>query len=55
MTHQSINPNDGRLLKSFEHLTPAQLETSLALAQRCFSTSGQQPGDPVRAAPISLR
>lgn len=38
MAYQSINPNDGKLLKSFEHLTPAQLETSLALAQQCFMT-----------------
>jgi len=33
MAYQSINPNDGKLLKSFEHLTPAQLEKSLAGAQ----------------------
>lgn len=38
MAYQSINPNDGKLLKSFEHLTPAQLETSLALAQHCYET-----------------
>ena len=36
MAHQSINPNDGKLLKSFEHLTPAQLEQSLAGAQHCY-------------------
>ena len=38
MTYQSINPNDGKLLKSFEHLTPAQLEGSLAGAQNCYQT-----------------
>ncbi len=38
MAHQSINPNDGKLLKSFEHLTSAQLEKSLAGAQRCYQT-----------------
>lgn len=25
MAYQSINPNDGKLLKSFEHLSPAQV------------------------------
>ena len=38
MAYQSINPNDGKLLKSFEHLTPAQLEKSLAGAQLCYQT-----------------
>ena len=38
MTYQSINPNDGKTLKSFEHLTSAQLEKSLATADRCFKT-----------------
>ena len=38
MAYQSINPNDGKLLKSFEHMTPAQLEKSLAGAQLCYQT-----------------
>ena len=38
MAYQSINPNDGKLLKSFEHLTPAQLEKSLSGAQLCYQT-----------------
>ena len=38
MAYQSINPNDGKLLKSFEHLTPVQLENSLAGAQHCYQT-----------------
>ena len=38
MAYQSINPNDGKLLKSFEDLTPAQLENSLAGAQHCYQT-----------------
>ena len=38
MAYQSINPNDGKLLKSFEHLTPAQLEKSLAGAQQGYQT-----------------
>jgi succinate-semialdehyde dehydrogenase/glutarate-semialdehyde dehydrogenase len=36
MAYQSINPNTGKLLKSFEHLTSAQLEKSLAAAESCF-------------------
>ncbi len=38
MAYQSINPNDSKLLKSFEHLNPAQLETSIATADACFRT-----------------
>jgi succinate-semialdehyde dehydrogenase/glutarate-semialdehyde dehydrogenase len=38
MTYESINPNDGKLLKSFEHLSSAQLEKSLAMAEACFQT-----------------
>jgi succinate-semialdehyde dehydrogenase/glutarate-semialdehyde dehydrogenase len=36
MTYQSINPNTGKLLKSYEHLTSAQLEKSLATAEAAF-------------------
>jgi len=38
MPYQSINPNTGKLLKSFEHLTEAQLEKALAAADNCFQT-----------------
>ena len=38
MAYQSINPNDGKLLMSFEHLTPAQLEKCPAAAQDCYRT-----------------
>jgi succinate-semialdehyde dehydrogenase/glutarate-semialdehyde dehydrogenase len=38
MAYQSINPNNGKLLKSFEHLTPAQLEKALAGAQHCYQS-----------------
>jgi succinate-semialdehyde dehydrogenase/glutarate-semialdehyde dehydrogenase len=38
MTYQSINPNDGKLLKSFEHLSDAQLDSALAVAENCFQT-----------------
>ena len=38
MAYQSINPNTGELLKSFEHMSPAQLEKALAAADTCFKT-----------------
>ena len=38
MNYQSVNPSDGKLLKSFEHLNSAQLEQSLATAESCFQT-----------------
>ncbi|MEB0060231.1 NAD-dependent succinate-semialdehyde dehydrogenase [Variovorax sp. LG9.2] len=38
MTYQSVNPNTGKLLKSYEHLTSVQLEKSLSAAQGCFET-----------------
>jgi len=38
MTYQSINPNDGKLLKSFEHMSAAQLDQALATAETCFQT-----------------
>jgi succinate-semialdehyde dehydrogenase/glutarate-semialdehyde dehydrogenase len=36
MTYQSINPNTGRLLKSYEHMSSEQLEQSLATADATF-------------------
>jgi len=38
MTYQSVNPNTGKTLKSFEHFNSAQLENSLAAAEACFRT-----------------
>src|SRR5450631_2385354 len=38
MAYQSINPNTGKLVKSFEHLTSPQLEKKLAAADSCFQT-----------------
>lgn len=38
MTYQSVNPNTGSVLKSFEHLNNAQLEDSLAAAEHCFQS-----------------
>ncbi len=36
MAYQSVNPNTGKVLKSFEHQNNAQLEASLAAAEHCF-------------------
>jgi succinate-semialdehyde dehydrogenase/glutarate-semialdehyde dehydrogenase len=38
MAYQSVNPNNGQVLHSFEHLSPAQLEQALAQAHACFQT-----------------
>ena len=38
MAYQSINPNTGQLLKSFEHMNNDRLEQSLAAAESCFQT-----------------
>lgn len=36
MAYQSINPNDGKLIKSFEHMSSGQLDAALAKAESCF-------------------
>jgi succinate-semialdehyde dehydrogenase / glutarate-semialdehyde dehydrogenase len=36
MTYQSVNPNTGAVLKSFEHLSPVKLEEALATAHDSF-------------------
>ncbi|CAB3773519.1 NAD-dependent succinate-semialdehyde dehydrogenase [Paraburkholderia humisilvae] len=38
MAYQSVNPNNGKLMKSFEKLTDEQLEKSIAAAETCFQT-----------------
>lgn len=38
MTYQSENPNDGKVLRSFQRLTSEQFEKSLVAAKRCFQT-----------------
>ena len=38
MTYQSVNPYDGKTLKTFEELTDKQLETALETAANCFET-----------------
>ncbi len=36
--YQSVNPYDGKVVKTFETLTDKQLEAKLALAARCYET-----------------
>jgi succinate-semialdehyde dehydrogenase/glutarate-semialdehyde dehydrogenase len=38
MTYQSVNPSDGKVLKTFEELSDKQLETALATAATCLAT-----------------
>ena len=38
MAYQSVNPYDGRILKTFDELSDAQLETALDTAATCFNT-----------------
>ena len=38
MAYQSVNPYDGKILKTFEELTDEQLETALETAATCFET-----------------
>ena len=38
MSYQSVNPYDGKTLKTFEELTDEQLETALKTAATCFET-----------------
>ncbi len=36
MACQSVNPNTGKVLQSFEHLNNTQLDATLAAAEHCF-------------------
>ena len=36
MAYQSVNPYDGKILKTFKELTGDQLETALGRAAACF-------------------
>ena len=38
MSYQSVNPYDGKVLKTFEELTGEQLETALETAETCYQT-----------------
>jgi succinate-semialdehyde dehydrogenase/glutarate-semialdehyde dehydrogenase len=38
MLYQTVNPNDGKVLKTFPELTDVQLETAIRTATTCFAT-----------------
>jgi succinate-semialdehyde dehydrogenase/glutarate-semialdehyde dehydrogenase len=38
MAYQSVNPTDGKLLQTFEHMGNDQLDAALAQAENCFQT-----------------
>ena len=38
MAYQSVNPYDGTVVKTFEQLTDAQLESAINTAANCFET-----------------
>lgn len=40
MAYQSVNPYDGKILKTFKEHTDAQLEMALETAAICFDTWG---------------
>jgi succinate-semialdehyde dehydrogenase/glutarate-semialdehyde dehydrogenase len=42
MSYQSVNPYDGKILKTFKELTDLQLETALQTAAACFDTWRQK-------------
>jgi len=50
--YQSVNPYDGKLLKTFEPLSDQQLETALQTASTCFQTWRHTPF-PERAAIVA--
>ena len=52
MAYQSVNPNTGKLDRSFEHLSTAQLQHALATAQTCFQ-SWKNTSHAERAAVLS--
>ena len=38
MAYQTVNPANGKLIKTFPETTDAQLEAKLAAAAKCFQT-----------------
>ena len=43
MTYQSVNPYDGKTLKTFKELTDKEFEAKIAAAQVCFETWRHKP------------
>jgi succinate-semialdehyde dehydrogenase/glutarate-semialdehyde dehydrogenase len=59
VAYLSINPNDGKVLRTFEELTGAQLEYALETAQSCFqawkhTSYAERAGIVARAAALML-
>src|SRR5664279_2816305 len=52
MSYQSINPYDGKTLKTFPELTDAQLEAAIETASNCFE-SWRKTGFAERAAVVA--
>ena len=48
MAYQSINPYDGKILKTFKELTDNQLETALGNAAACGKNSATRTSGPSR-------
>ena len=42
MAYQSINPYDGKVLKTFEEMTDSQLETAIKTAATCYERWRQE-------------
>ena len=55
LAYQSVNPFDGKLLKSFPEFTDRQVEQALAKAQGCFEAWCSIPHSPRDFVPHSSR
>ncbi len=59
MSYQSVNPNTGKVVQSFEHTSTAQLQHALATAEACFhswkTTSHAERGAVLSRAAVLLR
>ena len=59
MSYQSVDPNTGKVVKSFEHMSTAQLQHALATAETCFrswkTTSHAERGAVLSRAAVLLR
>jgi succinate-semialdehyde dehydrogenase / glutarate-semialdehyde dehydrogenase len=53
MAYQSTNPYDGKVVKSFDELTDAQLEGKLKIASHCFETDWRHKSFAERKAVVA--
>lgn len=49
MAYQSINPNDGKLVKTFDEMSDKALQAAIAAAETCYG-SWRRTGFALRAA-----